>query len=340
MLTELFTWWARQMTSALPRRWLAGARFSDAVLLRPSNLGGVPGLAAAVRRRGVETALGPIEPNGAVVRRLRSRRALPTLLALPATSLLQQQATLPLAAERDLGAVLGHEMDRLTPFSPADLFWTWRIQSRDRAAGRLVVRLLLVPKAAVAASLAAVQAAGLRPVSIEVATPGGVEHLPLSPPGGARSSRFGAQTAGLLCAALAVAVCAVPVVEQERAIARAEQATAELRPRVSAVEALRRRLAANTTGSDLFAVERNRVGNPLRALAAVTSALPDDTYLTAFAMRQRAVSLTGQSAAAVKLIGLLANDPDLRDPAFDAPVTRISGSGQADLFSIRVTLAP
>jgi general secretion pathway protein L len=130
----------------------------------------------------------------------------------------------------------------------------------------------------------------------------------------------------------------VPVLRQERAIARAESEVASLRPRVAAVDALRQRIAANASGADLFAAELARVGNPLRALAAVTAALPDDTYLTAFSLRERKLSLVGRSAAAPRLIGALSADPTLRDPAFDAPVTRVGD--KAELFSIRAELAP
>ena len=113
---------------------------------------------------------------------------------------------------------------------------------------------------------------------------------------------------------------------------------ARQRPAVAVVEGLRRRLAASVSGADLFASESARVGNPLRALAAVTAALPDDTYLLSFALRERAMTLSGRSAAATRLINTLSADPDLQEPAFDAPITRIGD--KADLFSIRVRLAP
>ncbi len=335
MLAELWAWWLQQMRDVLPRRLFAGARYADAILLRPDGVG----LTAALRRRGIESRLGPIVPGGgAVLRRLRGRQAPPVLLCLPPSTLLQQPASLPLAAERDLGAVLRHEMDRLTPFRAEDLFWAWRIDARDRVAGRLKLRLLLVPKRAVAASLAALSEAGLQPAALEIASGKTLEYLPLTPPGEAGRGRTGASLAGVACAVLAVAVCAVPVVRQERAIARAEDAVEASRPRIAQVDALRRRLAANTSGADLFTAESARFGSLLRALAAVTTALPDDTYLTGFTLRDRSLSLTGRSAAAVKLIGLLSADPDLRNPAFDAPVTRIGE--KSDLFSIRATLAP
>ena len=130
----------------------------------------------------------------------------------------------------------------------------------------------------------------------------------------------------------------MPVVRQELAIRAAERRVAAAKPGVALVDGLRRRLAANISGTDLFAAESARVGNPLRALAAVTAALPDDTFLNNFSLRERTISLTGRSAAATRLIGTLASDPDLRDPAFDAPVTRIGD--KSDIFSIRLRLAP
>ncbi len=341
MLADLLTWWTQQIRDVVPRGWFARARFENAVVLRPVGAH----VSATLRRRGRETGIGTVEPGRPMLPDLRNRRAGPMVLSLPPSVLLQQDASLPLAAEHDLGAVLVHEMDRLTPFRAADLFWTWRLQKRDPAAGRLLVRLSLVPKVTVAGSLRALEAAGLKPTAIEVAVPGGVEHLPFAPFGKPVQTNMASRFAAGLCATLIVALVAIPVLRQERAIAEAEDEVAALRPRIATVDALRLRIAATSSGSDLFAVERAHVGNPLRALAAVTNALPDDTYLTAFAMRQLTLSLAGRSAAAVKLIGLLAADPELRDPAFDAPVTRtISGVGQTaaqtDLFSIRVGLAP
>ena len=328
MFSEFLAWWLQQMAAMLPRGLSARARYQDAVVVRAT----ASGLSASRRRGGTESLLGPLEPGGPVLRDLRRRRR-PVVVALPPAALLQQSATLPLAAERDLQAVLGHEMDRLTPFAAADLYWTWRVEHRDRAAGRLALRLLLVPKLAVSATLQTLAAAGLRPSAIEVPAGPVLEHLPLQHLAGRRSA-----AAAWVCAALAVALVAVPVIRQERAIARMEDRVQALRPQVAAVDVLRRQIDAGSSSATLLAAEAARVGSPLRALAAVTEALPDDTYLTSFAMRDRKLSLSGRSAAAARLIGALSANPDLRDPAFDAPVTRVGE--RSDLFSIRATLAP
>ncbi len=77
----------------------------------------------------------------------------------------------------------------------------------------------------------------------------------------------------------------------------------------------------------------------MQALAAVTDALPDDTWVTDLTLHQRQVTLAGQSHEAVRLIGRLSSETALRNPAFTAPVT-CSETGRGDLFSVSAELQP
>lgn len=335
MLVEFVQWWAEQLQGLLPKSLSMRRRYDDAVVARDVY----GSLSLFRRRRKVETLLGVVEPGNGIIRRFRAQPPGPIVLALPIEALLEQAVSLPLAAERDLGAVLRNEMDRLTPFRAEDLFWTWRLDRRDRTNDLLLLRLLVVPKRGLMPALAALDAAGLHPDALEVARHGAeADHIPFARTATGRGLWQSTRLAASACAGFALLAASIPVLRQERAIARAENAVEVLRPRVALVEGLRRRLDASSGGADLFATERARVGNPLRALAAVTSALPDETYLTAFAMRERKLSLSGRSATAARLISALSADPALRNPAFDAPVTRVSD--KSDLFAIRAELSP
>ena len=310
------------MRDALPRQFFARDRFAEATTVRMQP----GGLVASIRRRGGETAIGPVLPGSVAMRRLRNRRPAPVVLILPPSALLQQPASMPLAAERELASVLRYEMDRLTPFRADAVFWTWHIDRRDREAGRLLLRLLLVPKVALGSSLAALEAAGLRPAVLEVPVPGGVERLPAwcsrAPPG--QHARL-PSPAG--CAPPWRSPSApFPCCGRSGQSGGRKNAVADLRPKVALVDALRRRITEHASGNNLFAAELVRIGSPLRALATVTATLPDDTYLTSFAMREGKISMAGRSAAAASLIGLLAADPDLRDPAFGR--SRHAGGGR------------
>ena len=133
MLMDLLIWWVQQMRDLLPKSLAMRSRYANALVAQI----GATGVTIAARRRGTEKLLGKLETGGAVQRRFASRRAEPTILALPPAMVLEQSATLPLAGERNVGAVLRYEMDRFTPFRAEDLFWTWRVERRDRTNGLL-----------------------------------------------------------------------------------------------------------------------------------------------------------------------------------------------------------
>ncbi len=268
------------------------------------------------------------------------------LLRLPPGSALQRDVTLPLGAEAALERVLTYEMDRLTPFAAADVFFTWTVLRRDREAGRLRLLLSLIPKAPLLPMLEACRAAGAGPRAIEVDLPpdgqvaGGRLSIPLAHerPAAAMRERRMLALAGSGCAALAVAAALLPFVLQAVGSSRLDRDIAALRPRVDAVQALHRRLAGGSAGADLVEDERRRLGDTLQVIAAVTRVLPDDSFLTDLTLRQGQLTISGQSPAAARLIPAISADPNFTAPAFSAPVTRIEGQN-TDLFSIRAGVA-
>ena len=271
-------------------------------------------------------------PRGAVRLRLRPG------------SLLQRDVTLPLAAERGLDQVLHYEMDRLTPFTAAETFWGWTVTRRDRPHARLHLRLTLAPRAPIAPLLAALASAGASPMLLEAAESAGGDgrrSIDLASREGAGSGRATpVLRAGLaLCGVLLLVVVALPFVRQSIALAGMEARIATLTPAVTEAARLRRTIEAQAVGGSLLTAARQQVGDPLEAIAAVTKALPDDTWLTDLTVQQRRLRIDGESRAAVRLIARLAADPTIEGPSFAAPVTR-DDSTHADLFSISADLAP
>ena len=343
MLIEFLTWWRDRLLELLPAS-LSGARSAQVAVVATPVDGLTDRISLSLRRGREERALG--------LHMLRSGARLPAgrlVLRLPPAMVLTRELTLPLAAERQLAQVVGYEIDRLTPFSTDELFWSCQIARRDREHGRLHVRLSLVPRAPLQPLLDAMEAGGLKPVSIEVprdtARPGAsgpadllIDLRAAGPEAGAWSVRTDSALAAL-AAVLVVAVAVTPFALQARDMARLGARIAALRPQVDAVEAARRRIAAASAGIDVIATERLRLGDTLAVLATLTDLLPDDTSLTDLSLHQGKLTLGGQSAAAARLIGALSSDPMVRNPDFAAPVTRLA-DGHADLFSIRAEVAP
>jgi general secretion pathway protein L len=328
MLTELFAWWLSQMR-ALVQGLLGPAQAPDALIIAIDRLGsaGAPGGALLLRRSGQEQCLRKLdEPE----RSAAAPPGLPLLLRLPASCLLVRELTLPLAAAQDLHSVLRFEMDRLTPFDADELFWGVFSQNQDRAQDKLRLRLAIVPRAPVMALLDWLAGQKL--------APGWIEHAQGRIPLNAGAPRPRRQVAlSALCVALALGCVAVPFIRQQMALNEAAALVAERAPAAHVAEGLRAQLEEAASGRAAIAAARHQ-GDALQILAALTQALPDDTWLADLSLKSGSLTMDGQSANAAKLIALLAAVPGLRDPSFTAPVTRTS-DGKADLFSLRVGVA-
>ncbi len=353
MLEEFFTWWGRQLWDLVPQRLREGTGAGNALVADATD----PGvLTLTSRRRGSEGRLGQVRTDATGLPPLRAAlagrpRGEPVLLRLAPQTVLERDVALPLAAERDPERVLGYEMERLTPFTAEEVFWAYAVRLRDRARGRLLLRLTIVPRHTVQSLIDLLTEAGGRPSLLEAPTALGLTNITLShaaAPGD--RALFSARTGILAAAALAVLVVVSPFLRQSLALADVSDRLEAMAPQMREVDALRRRITGAGSGGDAVSSEERRLGDTLEALAAVTEILPDDSYLTEFTMRERKMTLSGLSASAPRLISLLSSDPRVRNPAFTAPVTRQEpvprlGGNQGtttprDVFSIRAELVP
>jgi general secretion pathway protein L len=351
MLNDYVAWWTEQMLSLVPpilRR--KGLDDGDALVIEFLVSMGEPPSAVtlALRRHRRIHPLGsyPLDDMGLMAGRdavgLVGR---PTAidLVLPPDMVMEKRVVLPLATEREIDRVITYEMDRETPFTADEVWWTAAVDSRDRAESKLTVRLSVVPRVLLAGLLDLLGQTGLRPTSLIAPTEDGTQrHIPLAGDGAVAAMFWQRRLLPLAiatCALLIPAVLATPFIRQAIALEEINDRISALKPQVTQVDALRRRIDPSGAGGDIFSVEMARLGDPLKVLAAVTKVLPDDTYLTEFTMRQRQVTLVGQSVDAAQLIGALAHDTSFRDPAFTAPITRLKDVSR-DLFSIKVEARP
>jgi general secretion pathway protein L len=347
MLSDVITWWAQQMLGLVPPCLKPANRWDEVLLIDvpPGDAAPESGdFRLILRRRRQDRLLGhfSFDAHGIAAARRARGRLRKIVLILPSATLMEHIFALPLAAEADLAQVLRYEIDRLTPFSAEEVFWTWAIERRDRARGQLHIRLSLLLQTAARPVLDRLEEVGLPPSAVEATNPGG--HPRLFVLGSAmhdveRVRRTVLRWGFAACAALGLAIIVTPFVTQQRAISQTERRIAVLQPRVSEAFALRRRLEGQAAGADIIAAEVARDGNALAVLAEMTGILPDNTFLTEFGLSQKAVSISGQSGDAAGLIAAMSSDPMLRSPGFSAPVTT-APNGSGNLFAIRATVGP
>jgi general secretion pathway protein L len=345
MLSDLFKWWKEQMRDLVPAslRPSAGRTWRRTLVIVPElpDLGSVE---LFMQGRSGETSLGRHALNSEGLRTALARlpRALRTTSVLRVSSdlLLEREIVLPLAAEHDLKRVVSYEMDRLTPFRADEVFWSCFAGRRDAARNRLYVRVTVVPYVRVEAMLTALLQSGLAPARIAAGGASDTQRIvPLTEDRpahrwlGPRADAYALGGCGVL---VAVAI-ALPFILQTVASARIDARMDAIRPQVAEAEKLRKKIANGATTADAIAAARNQLGTPLQTIALLTELLPDDTYLTALNVRQKKLTISGRSAAAARLIGAMAANPLIHNPAFTAPVIRDETNG-GEMFSIRAEL--
>jgi general secretion pathway protein L len=338
MLAEITTWWVSQMLDLLPIRWRTGDAGLRSALIIDCGAAEPPVTATCWRRRRRrETAAGQfLLATDAAPPELRRRSRVPVVLRLAMVPL-ECEVTVPLAAEPEMTRVLQAEIDRLTPFSPADVYWTAAVSRREPSHGRLRSLLTLIPRSTLEPLLGALERHGVTPEALEGVRPDGtIRHIPLRP-----RRRRGRIVPLLIggCGALAVAgALATPFLLQDREAGALQRQIAELKPSVDRVQALRQRVVTRSVDVASVLAEQHRIGDTMQVLATLTDLLPDDTFITTLALRQRRLTISGQSAAAAGLIASLSTGTVIRNPAFAAPVVR-DPADRTDTFSLVAEVA-
>lgn len=318
-------WWLGALGGLVPgvlRRALAPRR--PVLLARPGAQG------VELAREGALAALpGPLRQRlAAAVRRGRAE----VVLAIPAAQAARRRIELPLVAEGDLRPLLGHEIDRLTPFQRDEVLFDHVVLGRRPGHGKLDVELIFAPRAGVAAALAALAEAGLPVARVDLEGAAGLGGHDLrgadaAPP---RRSRAAA-LAPVLALALLLALGAwagAALWRAEAALGHLRTDLAEARRAVFAAQAERDRAEADRAAARLALGLKTDRPLVVDTLARITALMPDDTWVSALTITGPQIELAGQSADATRLIGLIEAAPEFAEPRFRAPITREPSDGR------------
>ncbi len=338
-LRSLWAWWMGELRGMVPRRVRQMLRGRGHVLLVD-----VTDRLAVIRRVGAqgEEEVGRILLDNADAANRRAQfaiyaDALPggprqVIVRVPAAGVLHKVLDLPAAAQENLREILGLEMDRLTPFAAAEVYYTHRILEADRQARRLIVELLILPRAVADPAIETARGLGLGADRLEVMTEGPralapegarVDFLPAST-GTAASSRRRPLTIVLAATALGLLVGAMVLpLQQQRRLTRALEAeVATAKVKADAGRKLQAEMQQAIAQSN-FIVDRKR-GRPafVDVLDELTTLLPDNTWLIRIRYSNGELQAFGNSPSASALVGVLEASPLFAQAQFRAPVTR------------------
>lgn len=321
---SFWSWWRDGLIAWFPlsvQRWLAGSlrqlvivSSSDGWILLRDEAGQLQEL----------ERLEPLTSNwDAIAKWFRTEKPHNLVLRLQASQALVRVLSLPLAAESNLRQVAGFEMDRLTPFTAAQVYYDVAVLERLAEQRRLRVELVALPQSSVEPLLLSLRQRGLLPdiVDITDARPG----LNLLPP--EQRARRGFWERGLwiiliiMALFLAAAASLLPIWQERQLLIRTMAEADRLQPAANQALALRDQLDQAIETSRMLTRKKQALPAKVEVLRELTTIFPDDTWLERLQMKGDSTQLVGQSAKASALVGIIENSKLLNSTSFLSPVT-------------------
>jgi general secretion pathway protein L len=277
-----------------------------------------------------------------VIGRLRMNRY-DVVLRIPAAQALRKQLIMPRAAIENLRQVLAFEMDRQTPFSADKVYYDFLIGSGSRSSETIDVELVACPKADVDAAIERARAWRIQPGIVDIAgsdrkDPARINLLPnaLGRKAGSGPARL---TASLAFVAVLLGSAALYLqFDRQRRTAELMQAeAAKAKVVATAAAKLRENIVELSGAAEFLAKLKHTRPRFVETLDALTQLLPDDTWLQQLQVNGDEIRLTGYSAAASNLIGMIEQSEHFTDARFRSSVTRDARS-KAERFTISVRI--
>ena len=309
-------WWTAELAQAMPERFAAlrgAARVpqiaveGDALVLVEPRIEGDTRVAMEGDPARIRNALAALLARAGEMR-MRAR------LALSHRDALLRRVSMPAATEENLAQVVAFEMDRLTPFRAEDVYFDYKVVSRDAAGGTLAVLLAVARRDVVDAQLAQLRAAGASVQGIAIHGDGaaaGMDLLPHEQRGerenrGERNLRIALIA---LVAVLLVAVLAYPVFRKREEVRALLPVVTQAEAQARAADTLARELERQVGDYNFLLAKKHATPPPLAYLEDVTRLLPDNTWVSQFELKSsgktREVAVTGETASASRLIEIL-----------------------------------
>lgn len=333
-LAKFFRWWGGELAFFVPAGLLKllGQGRARLVLARSGG-----NLAAAYESdAGIQTlglwALDEATPGlrGQLLAEHPELDEAELLLRLSAEQSLVKTFKLPAVAEENLQQVVAFEMDRLTPFSAAQVYFDAKVVERLPDTRQIRVGLALAPRRRLDEMLDELAAVGFRPERVAVGVSGFADHdlLPdkFRPPKSRLPKLLTIASAVLLALLLAAALALSMVMN--RSLAEDLQAQVKTVSKTAKeVQELRENAEKLANESGFLLQKKRQEPAMVDMLDELTKVIPDQTSLNGLQFRERKVVIQGQSIAASSLIERMEASPYFKNTSFVSPVTKDVSNG-------------
>lgn len=340
---QFFKWWGEELRNAMPLQFRERMQYARRKLLMQFSDGE---LFFSINDEKAVQSLDSMavdqdsQLQQQQVRDLLQRHELTEVnrdLLLPQGVVLHTHVVMPLATEANLRQALAYEMDRHTPFSAEEVFYSWHNLSRDREAGQLHFELYVTPREAVEKQLEQLKRLGLTPSGIDVITPDGPLGINLLPEA-LRYHVINQQVRvnwaiGAVAAFLLVFVMAQSLWLRDHQLESINEAIDSVRAEAMAVQQIRKQIDDASEAAGFLQGRKIENGYKIEMLAELSSILPADTYLDRLSMHAGTTQMQGKSGNAQSLIELINASPYFDNASFRGP-TRLDNRSGKEIFDL------
>lgn len=265
-------------------------------------------------------------------------------VVLPEDIILRCAINLPNLQVNELEAAVSLQAKSLSPYKTDDSVWIFSSGAQFDTSRQ--IHLVLTSRQLIANHVAKLQFAGntVRPeIWVNEDLQFGSKYLVL--PGFGENRRKRQDLRGrwvsvlllLIVAGLLVTIAVTPTFRLYQRYAFAQQALASLQQEAVPVLKERDIFVRSSDQLDSISDQTEKALSPIRTLALVSQALPDDTFLSGLRIQGAKVGISGQTANAAALMKQLGTMTELRDVTAPSPATRPLGAPK-ESFGIEFSL--
>jgi general secretion pathway protein L len=346
-------WWTGELSRLVPERFgmfgggdrapMLAIREGEASIAdaRPgitSHRAAIGSLEAAQRRAAIRTLL-----EGAGEQRGRARAVLGPDEALV------RRVTMPAATEENLRQVLEFEMDRLTPFRADEVYYDYRVISRDATAGQLILQLVVARRESVDARVRELRDLGVSVQGVAIREDAGASHpldlLPSEQRGERESSRERLAlriVVGVVLLLLFVALV-YPVFQKRETFIALNPQVVQARQEAEATDGIARELERQVADYNYLLARKHSTQPALAFIEELSRLLPDNTWVQQLDVKTvgktRELQISGETTSSSKLIEILEGSTLLQNATFRGNVSRGTQSG-TERFLISAEVRP
>lgn len=280
-----------------------------------------------------EAVLAALQPDPA------ARKAQPpeAVLVVPPERVLRRPLTVPVAAEDNLRQVLAFQIEQLTPFTLEQVYFGYRVVSRDPERGLLQLEFCATPRSGADEALKALTAWGVTVRGL-VALPGRAGERPIHLLPQAQPPRLSLWRSALgpwlaaLVVVLALAALALPIIIKHEASIALLPWLDKARAAAEATDALRKEVQGRLDAHNFVLVKKTQRPAVLTSLEELTRVLPDDTWVTQVDIKGSEVQIQGETGSSSKLVGLFEQSTVFTNASFRSPLTKGASPGTERYF--------